>query len=67
MDLYLVRHAIAFDRDPVTWHQDAERPLTPQGIDRFRQAARGLHYARPDRRRRAQQPLTAARGTQRCC
>ncbi len=47
MDLYLVRHAIAFDRDSVTWPADAERPLTPQGIERFRQAARGLHSLVP--------------------
>jgi phosphohistidine phosphatase len=40
--LYLVRHAIAFDRDPQAWPDDRERPLTPEGRQRFRRAARGL-------------------------
>lgn len=47
MDLYVVRHAIAFDRDPVTWAVDADRPLTPEGIEKFRQAARGLRTLVP--------------------
>lgn len=47
MHLYLVRHAIAFDRDPVTWPVDAERPLTEGGIAKFRQAVRGLRTLVP--------------------
>ena len=42
MDLYLVRHAIAFDADTTRWPDDKDRPLTPQGEKRFRRAARGL-------------------------
>ena len=42
MLLYLVRHAIAFERDPQAWPDDRERPLTPEGRQRFRRAARGL-------------------------
>ena len=42
MDLYLVRHAIAFDPDPERWPQDRDRPLTRQGEKRFARAARGL-------------------------
>ena len=42
MDLYLVRHAIAFDADPTKWPDDSARPLTPDGEKRFRRAARGL-------------------------
>lgn len=42
MDLYLVRHAIAFDPDPTQWPDDRERPLTPDGKKRFKAAARGL-------------------------
>jgi phosphohistidine phosphatase len=42
MQLYLVRHAIAFDRDPQAWPDDRDRPLTPEGQRRFRRAARGL-------------------------
>jgi phosphohistidine phosphatase len=42
MDLYLVRHAVAFDPDPAQWPDDSQRPLTPNGVKRFRQAASGL-------------------------
>jgi phosphohistidine phosphatase len=42
MDLLIVRHAIAYDRDPARWHDDAERPLSPAGIRRARRAAAGL-------------------------
>ena len=31
VDLYLVRHAIAFDADPTQWPDDSLRPLTPDG------------------------------------
>ena len=47
MDLYLVRHAIAFDRDPVVWPNDSERALTSDGVEKFRLAARGLHSVVP--------------------
>src|SRR5262245_41723909 len=39
--LYLVRHAIAAARGD-KWPDDAQRPLTHEGADRRRQAARGL-------------------------
>jgi phosphohistidine phosphatase len=42
MDLYVVRHAIAAERDSTRWPDDGLRPLTPEGERRFRQAARGL-------------------------
>jgi phosphohistidine phosphatase len=42
VDLYLVRHAIAEDRDPVAWPDDALRPLTEVGRARFRRAVAGL-------------------------
>ena len=42
MLLYLVRHAIAEERDPDRWPDDRERPLTDEGRRRFRAAARGL-------------------------
>ncbi|MGH2355693.1 MAG: SixA phosphatase family protein [Chloroflexota bacterium] len=47
MLLYLVRHAIAFGRDPQVWPDDRERPLTPRGMKRFRRAARGLRRLVP--------------------
>ena len=42
MDLYLVRHAIAEERDAARWPDDADRPLSAKGIDRFERAASGL-------------------------
>jgi len=42
MDLYLVRHAVAFDYDPAQWPDDSQRPLTPEGQKRFKRSARGL-------------------------
>ena len=42
MDLYLVRHADAFQKDPDRWRHDGKRPLTPEGEEEFRLAARGL-------------------------
>jgi len=42
VDLYVVRHGIAFDQDPAQWPDDRLRPLTPEGEDRFRGVARAL-------------------------
>jgi phosphohistidine phosphatase len=42
LKLYVVRHAIAYDRDPERWPDDSVRPLTPRGRRRFRKAARGI-------------------------
>ena len=42
MDLYVVRHAVAFKRDAERWPDDGERPLSPEGEAEFRRAARGL-------------------------
>jgi phosphohistidine phosphatase len=42
VEIYLVRHAAAFKRDPDRWPDDSERPLTPEGEEEFRLAARGL-------------------------
>jgi phosphohistidine phosphatase len=42
MELYLVRHAIAGKRNQTRWPDDSQRPLTSEGIARFRPAARGL-------------------------
>ncbi|MGH2556361.1 MAG: phosphohistidine phosphatase SixA [Actinomycetota bacterium] len=47
MDLYLVRHAIAHPRDEKKWPDDGKRPLTPEGEERFRRAARGLRKLTP--------------------
>lgn len=45
--LYLVRHAIAFKRDPDRWPDDSRRPLTPRGEAYFRSAASGLGRMAP--------------------
>jgi phosphohistidine phosphatase len=42
MDLLIVRHAIAFERNARRWRDDRRRPLTPQGIQKFKKAAKGL-------------------------
>jgi len=42
MELYLVRHAVAFSRDTRQWSDDDERPLTPEGKEEFREVSRGL-------------------------
>jgi phosphohistidine phosphatase len=42
VDVYLVRHAAAYERDPDRWPDDSRRPLTPEGEEEFRRAARGL-------------------------
>ena len=42
MRVYLIRHAVAFDRDRKRWPDDRQRPLTPQGMKKFAKAAAGL-------------------------
>jgi phosphohistidine phosphatase len=42
MRIYLIRHAPAFERDPKRWPDDGLRPLTPEGVRKFRKAAAGL-------------------------
>jgi phosphohistidine phosphatase len=40
-ELYLIRHAIAADRGS-EWPDDTKRPLTERGMNRFRDAVKGL-------------------------
>lgn len=42
MDLLVVRHAIAFERDRRRWSDDGKRPLSPDGMRRSRRAAAGM-------------------------
>lgn len=42
VSLYLVRHAIAFERDSDKWPDDGKRPLTHKGIARMREVVDGL-------------------------
>ena len=48
VDVYLVRHAIAEERDAARWPDDSLRPLTAEGAESFRQAARGLRRIVPE-------------------
>ena len=47
LDLYLVRHAFASHADPARWPDDADRPLTEDGVAAFRKVARGLRLIVP--------------------
>ena len=42
MDLLVVRHAIAMERDPKRWPDDRLRPLSTRGSSRGRKAAAGI-------------------------
>src|SRR5919206_233063 len=42
-DLYIVRHAIAAERGE-EWPDDTKRPLTEEGIARFKEAVEGLKW-----------------------
>jgi len=63
MDLLIIRHAIAFDRDRNRWREDAERPLSPAGIRRARKAAAGLKELTKRPQRLLTSPLIRARQT----
>jgi phosphohistidine phosphatase len=63
MDLLIVRHAIAFDRDRHRWREDTARPLSPAGIRRSRKAAAGLRELTKAPQRVLTSPLTRARQT----
>jgi len=63
MDLLIVRHAIAFDRDRHRWQEDAARPLSPAGIRRARKAAAGLKKLTPRPQRLFTSPLVRAKQT----
>ncbi|MEY3023162.1 MAG: hypothetical protein RIS86_2360 [Planctomycetota bacterium] len=47
MELVLVRHARAFERDAAAWPDDARRPLTAEGREAFARFARRLARVRP--------------------
>ena len=42
MEVYLLRHGIAQDRDPKKYPDDRLRPLTIEGTERMREAVRGM-------------------------
>jgi len=63
MELIIVRHAIAFERSAQRWPDDGERPLSPRGIQRARQAAVGLKRLTDRPVRVFTSPLLRARQT----
>ena len=42
MRLILLRHGPAGERDPLRWPDDRDRPLTEKGLERTREAVRGI-------------------------
>jgi phosphohistidine phosphatase len=63
MELLIIRHAIAFDRDRDRWADDAARPLSPAGIRRSHKAAAGLKELCKVPERLLTSPLIRARQT----
>jgi phosphohistidine phosphatase len=63
MDVYLVRHAIAHERNAARWPNDARRPLTAAGKLKFRKAARGLAHCLPKKVLVLTSPYVRARET----
>jgi phosphohistidine phosphatase len=63
MELLLVRHAIAFERDARRWPDDGERPLSPEGIARAQKAAAGMKQLVQRPVRVLVSPLVRARQT----
>jgi phosphohistidine phosphatase len=63
IEVILVRHAIAFERNGKRWPDDRERPLTTQGKRRFLRAARGLSKWMDKPTRVITSPLLRARET----
>jgi len=63
MELLIVRHAIACERDVKRWPDDAERPLSAPGVTRARRAAAGLKCLAPRPSRVLTSPLVRARQT----
>jgi phosphohistidine phosphatase len=60
VDVLLVRHAIACERDHSRWPDDRERPLTRDGRRKFEKAAEGLQNWIPRVDRLITSPLTRA-------
>ena len=63
MEAWLVRHAIAHERDRERWPNDSLRPLTPGGKRKFRKAARGLARHLPKSAVLLTSPYVRARDT----
>jgi len=65
MELLIIRHAIAAERDGQRWRDDGARPLTPLGMRRSRRAAAGLKMITRAPDQLLTSPLVRARQTAR--
>jgi len=63
MRIVLFRHGPAETRDPARWPDDAARPLTPEGVELTRRAARGVARMEPGIERVISSPATRALDT----
>jgi phosphohistidine phosphatase len=63
MDVVIVRHGPAADKDPARWPDDRRRPLTAGGIRATRRAAKGLAKLRPVVDKIVSSPATRAYAT----
>jgi phosphohistidine phosphatase len=63
MLVFLIRHAIAHERNRVRWPNDGLRPLTTGGIRKFRKAAYGISRNLPKRAVLLTSPYVRARET----
>src|SRR5271167_886082 len=63
MELLIIRHAIAFERDRHRWRDDGARPLSPLGMKWSRRAAAGLKTITQAPDRLLTSPLVRARQT----
>jgi phosphohistidine phosphatase len=63
MELLIIRHAIAYERDRHRWADDGARPLSPSGVRRSRKAAAGLKELCNVPDRLLTSPLVRARQT----
>ena len=63
MEVFLVRHAIAHERNRRRWPDDSLRPLTAAGAQKFRKAARGLGACLPSAAVLLTSPYVRARET----
>jgi len=63
MEVILVRHAIAHERNRRRWPDDSRRPLTEEGARKFRKAARGISACLPSAVVLLTSPYVRARDT----
>jgi|SRR5262252_8585590 len=66
MRIVLFRHGPAETRDPARWPDDSKRPLTEQGVELTRRAAKGVARMEPRIERVVSSPASRALDTARC-